>query len=139
MPVCFSSPRIRCVASRPSISGICTSISTRSNVAGVGCRDASLPLLATVTVCPCSFQQGHGQFLVDQAVLGQQDVQAADTREPLPATGSGISALAVRDAQGQLDGFQQLRLLDRLQQVGGNPQLLASPRCPPDGLPRSAS
>ena len=73
-----------------------------------------------------SFQQGHGQFLIDQAVLGQQDPQAADVPRPRAATGSRHFRLGHRNPQGQLDGFKEFRLLDRLQQVCGDPQFFAA-------------
>src|SRR5512145_330025 len=44
--------RIAAVASRPSISGICTSMSTRSKGSWVRAASASLPVLTTTTVWP---------------------------------------------------------------------------------------
>ena len=53
VPVVFSFSRIIAVASRPPISGICTSIRMRSNPRCSKAASASRPLRATTTVCPC--------------------------------------------------------------------------------------
>ena len=75
------------MASRPSISGICTSIRTRSKVCDSSAATASRPLLATTTGMPLPLQQADGQLLIDQAVFGQQDPQR---RVCEPAVGGSV-------------------------------------------------
>ena len=66
------------VASRPSISGICTSISTRSKLAGLGgTATASRPLLGHGDRVTFAFEQCDGQLLIHQTVFGQEDTQIA--------------------------------------------------------------
>ena len=77
-PVSCSRARMAAVASKPSISGICTSISTTSNVFLRRGRPAPPGRCsATTTVWPSLLQQADGQPLVDRVVLGQQDAQSA--------------------------------------------------------------
>ena len=52
-PACLSLPRIAAVASNPFISGICTSINTKSNGWCSKALSTSRPLAAKVTRCPC--------------------------------------------------------------------------------------
>src|SRR5262249_22620180 len=70
------------VAWKPSISGICRSISTTSNGGGAGPSDRlctpSRPLPATRTVAPHALQQFDGDLRVDLVVFDEQDVRAPE-------------------------------------------------------------
>ena len=63
------------VASTPSISGICTSISTASNRSAASHRLA--PFSDAPPPCPPLFQHADRHPLVHRIVLGQQDVELA--------------------------------------------------------------
>ena len=123
-PVCCSLARICAVASSPSISGICTSISTRSNSSAAVAATASWPLPATVTVCPCPSKSATASFWLTRLSSASRHAQARDVVRLLPGGPQQIFP-SDRDAQGQFDRFQQLGLFDRLQQVRGDPQLVA--------------
>ena len=71
----FSRCRIAAVASMPSITGICTSISTTSNACCSRASTASRPLRDRRDGVPLLLQQADRQTLIDEVVLGQQDAQ----------------------------------------------------------------
>ena len=114
---CCSRWRMRRVASRPSSSGICTSISTTSNelVRPGGRRPRGRCWRPSRGARAA--READRQPLVDDAVLGQQDSQRPRRRaEParrLHAGGFG-SGGAMPSADD--DRVEQLRLLDRLHQ-----------------------
>ena len=91
------------------------------------------------TAWPLPLQQGNGQLLVDDAVFGQQDPQRRQRRRRGPRAGAMRLALRQHHPQGQQDGVEKFRLLDRLEQVGGDPQLFAAAACRRAGRRRSAS
>ena len=127
-PVAASRARMAAVASKPSISGICTSISTTSNgslvqggqrlAAVAGHHDLMAPLL----------QQADRQPLVDRVVLGQQEPEPCRLAGAASGRPSGGGAVldARRRAEGGHDRVQEGRLPDRLGQVGGDSQLPAA-------------
>ena len=71
--------RIAAVASKPSISGICTSISTTSNAFALDGRQRLAAVAGDDHLMPALLQQRDGQPLIDRVVLGQQD-RAAGVR-----------------------------------------------------------
>ncbi len=76
-PVSRSFSRITLVASNPSISGICTSIRTTSNDCLLQCRDGLVSVVGNDHFMPFHSQQSKGHLLVDQTILGEQDIQPA--------------------------------------------------------------
>ena len=121
-PVVDSRARIAAIASKPSISGICTSIQDgverllpvqgRQRLASVAGHDDLMPPL---------LQYADRQPLIDRVVLGQQEPQ----RARLP-TGRGLirpGGMAL-EAQGRPqrghDPVQEGRLPDRFGQVAGH-------------------
>ena len=118
----FSHPRIEAVASRPSISGISTSISTKSNVCDSTAFTASLPLLAIVTECPCFWSRPSASFWFTRLS------SATKIRDRVSA-GSASAGLRPgshrRHVRPSRDRVEQFRLLDRFHRCAATP--LASP------------
>ena len=125
-PALVSRARMAAVASKPPISGICTSISTTSN----GCRaDDRGERLAAVAgdrhLVAAPLEQARGQPLVDGVVLREQHVQAAlgqVGRQHRRGQRRPLSRLA---REGAADRAQQLALIDRLGQVRRDADLAA--------------
>ena len=126
-PSIASRSRIAAVASRPPISGICTSISTRSKRSRATISRASRPLFATVTEWPAAGQQPDRDALVDDVVFGQEDLRRTDVgrgrRRPVPT-----AALLHAVFQHTADLGQQLGLPHGLGQIRRDPQLAAASR-----------
>ena len=126
-PVPFSSRRMRAVASKPSISGICTSISTRSNGCCVQGRQRLLAVAGHHDRVPLLLQQADRQLLVDQVVLGQQDAQRRAGGPAGAGRSAGAAGVRLRTGPGRRAmASNKFRLLDRLDQVGGDAQLPAA-------------
>ncbi len=73
-----SAVRMSRVASRPSISGISTSMSRTSNTAALQGVDRFTPAGHRADLVASQFQQADRHLAVDEAVLGQQDPQRSD-------------------------------------------------------------
>ena len=123
--------RMAAVASKPSISGICTSISTRSNGRSSRAASASWPLPATHDRVAPLLQQADGEPLVDRRC--PRPAGAGACAGPSPVGAAAVArrsrSSAPRDAPSAgHDRVQQVRLRDRLGQVGGDAQLPAARR-----------
>ena len=106
------------------MSGICTSISTRSNAARRDRRRAPRrPLPATDDRVAALLQQADGELLVDDVVLGEQDAQRAARARP--ATGGRAATRRIRSRRVE-QGREQVGLLDRLDERGADAQLAAA-------------
>ena len=122
-----SRSRIAAVASKPSISGICTSISTRSNALAGERRERLAAVLDDDRPVAGAFQHAHGDALVDRVVLGDQHAQ------PAPGRTRGRCArprAAGRRLERLEDAVEQVRLLDRLDQVRGDAERDRAPLVP---------
>ena len=111
-PLCRSRTRIAAVASNPSISGICTSISTRSNFSAASGREGLAAVADGVDRVPFPFQQSHHQLLIHETVFGQQDAQraqAADAvfgaRSPWASSSAVVTPMASMMASSNSDCF----------------------------------
>src|SRR5438477_7269697 len=96
-PVAFSISRMRPVASKPSISGICTSIKMRSKVPSPKAFTASHPLAAWTRTLSLFFQNAGGHCAINDIVFRQEDAQMRSGQiNPGPAgiEVAGISAFA---------------------------------------------
>ena len=125
------------VHSKPSISGICTSMSTQPNPTNADSSriaSASRPLFATTTVCPrfSSRRLATNWLTLLSSTRRMRPVVprfpqrvARDQRRPI--------AFSRLDAQRQQDRVAQFRALDRFGEVGGDAQLPA-----PGGITRLA-
>ncbi len=79
------------IASKPSMSGIWTSINTISNVDWPSASSAARPLRASVTSCPAFVEKSPHQLLVNDVVLGEaQDASGC--------IGAGVRASSSADA-----------------------------------------
>ena len=76
-PAASTARECAAVASRPSISGICTSINTTSYGCRSSARDRLQPIARHVRAVAELRQQAQGELLVDGVVLGEQDAQRA--------------------------------------------------------------
>ena len=114
------------VASKPSISGICTSISTTSNDCPSRAASASRPLPATTTWWP----RFSSTLTASLWLTGCPRPAGAGAARPPAGRGprrrGGTALEAQRRAEGGHDRVEQGRLLDRLGQVGGDAQLAAA-------------
>ena len=75
-PVSRSRSRIAAVASKPPISGICTSISTTSNAVALERVERFAAVAGDRHLVTAPFEQARREPLVDRVVLGEQHVQA---------------------------------------------------------------
>ena len=121
--------RIAAVASRPPISGICTSMRTMSNAlvrrCGPRLRGRSV---ATATDVARLFEHRRHELLVGRVVFGNEDAQRLAVRVCADRSEAGGGSADAEPEQRQ-DRIEQLRLLDRLGQVGREPA--ASARATP--------
>jgi len=86
-----SGSRIRCVASKPSISGIWTSISTSLYGTVSSDRIASAPSAHGIRPKPQLLEDAEGHLLVGDVVLGEQDPKRAASHLARRVTGDDAS------------------------------------------------
>ena len=143
LPVCPSRVRgwRRSPRGRPSRASARPSAPGRTAVVREGRQRLPAVVGRRPTVCPRFSSSAHGQLLVDQAVLGQQDRCNGRVRVPRgdPARLRGRPWSRAASSQGQHDGVEQLRLLDRLGAGRRRRPARGSAPCRRGGRPRSAS
>ncbi len=119
-PRCAAAPagepaRIWRVASRPSISGICTSISTRSYGQSRDRFDGLDAVGGDVGAIAHRLEHEQGDLLVHRVVLGQQDPQGMAFAEHAKS-GQRVDGSRHGSAEQRHEHVEELRLLDRLGQ-----------------------
>ena len=132
-PVRLLVPADAAAASRPSISGICTSMSTRSNGCLASAASASLPLPATTTACPCFSSRRTASFWLTglSSASSTRSGRPAPCRRPSAPVGGRPVGLGQGRGRGDVGqggqhGVEQFRLLDGLHQVSVDAQLAAA-------------
>ena len=130
-PVPRSRSRIATVASRPPMTGICRSISTRSKVSRIEPRQRLAAVLGDRHVMAAAGQQAGGDPLVDHVVLDEQDAGAPafgahrPGRRPSTCAGRRRGGRRLR-ADRAFDGGQQIGGVHRLGEVRRDAQLGAA-------------
>ena len=122
------------VASKPPISGICTSISTRSKVSRSSAASASRPLLATVTAWPRLREQLRRATRWLTTLSSASSTFTRRTGAASGRDGRGGAARTRRGRRGRAvagcstlaDGVEQIGRVDRLGEIGGDPELAAA-------------
>ena len=124
----------RAVASKPSISGICTSISTRSNALARQRGERLVAVVGDGHAMSALRQQADRDALVDDVVLGEQDAAAGG--RPLAST-AGATWRRARQPPGvprratRHIASSRSDVPDRLGEVRGDAQLAAARRSRP--------
>ena len=106
-PRARSAARIAAVASKPLISGICTSIRTRSNVPRAAASTACASVVDDGDVVAALAEHRAGDALVDGVVLGEQDASAgvvpAPTRRAAGAAAARVAAAGIASSSGTVN------------------------------------
>ena len=136
--------RIARTASKPSISGICTSMRTRSKSRPRRAPQRPRAVGRDDDRVPQALEHPDGHLLVDRMVLGQQDAAAAARSAAVGDAGPAADSPRRRSPgtprhQDLHQGVEELGLPDRLGQAGGDPQGAVDARHPPGARRRSSS
>ena len=128
-----SSPRIALVASRPSISGICTSMRMTSNRSACVRASASRPLCATVTSCPAFSRMVRAT----RWFTGLSSASRTRSRRPWITSGTSFAEISWEEPRTVMIASSSSDCLIGLTSVSWMPAFLARAACPTPPLEES--